>query len=220
MIGARHLAGVLLAISLGLAATPALAQTPEQHQFTIDSYTYTVPVPDGFCVPVDGQVALAEQVAALDAMNFTHAAFDRCGSFGVDYVHIKSPRESERVPLTKPMFIDLAARQIQSAAGQQMMDDAMAQAGRNISEGTNNAVALGTPVPRFAGQDADCAYLFIAADVVMGDKTVAMISATCLTLVEGQFMSVHAYATRETGVTEQELKERSRAIAAAIMPKP
>ena len=54
----------------------------------------------------------------------------------------------------------------------------------------------------------------------MGDKTVAMISATCLTLVEGQFMSVHAYATRETGVTEQELKERSRAIAAAIMPKP
>ena len=110
MIGARQLAGVLPAISLGLAATPALAQTPEQHEFTIDTYTYTVPVPAGFCVPVDGQVALAEQVAALDAMNFTHAAFDRCGSFGVDYVHIKSPRESERVPLTKPMFEDAAFR--------------------------------------------------------------------------------------------------------------
>ncbi len=219
MIGARYTAGALSAFSLVLAAAPAFAQSDEPHEFTIDGATFAVPVPEGFCLPSAAQVPLADQVAALDKMNATHATFDRCGSFGVDYIHIKSPRESERIAVPKPVFVALVARQIQSTAGQQLMDEALDQAGREIATDTDNAVALSAPVPRYAGQDLDCAYLSIAADVVLGDKTVAMNSVTCLTLVGEQFVSVHSYARQDAGVTEAQLKERSHAIAVAIKPK-
>lgn len=219
MIAARIVTRALALVSLALPAAPAVAETPPTHNFTIGADTFTVTIPAGYCLPGEAEAVMAEQIAALDKMNITHAAFDRCGSFGVDYSHIKSPRVSEKVPLSKAAFVALAARQLQSASGQQMLDETIDQASRDIAEGTDNTVSLSTPVPRYAGQDADCAYMFIAADVVVGDRTVSMKSATCLTLVGGQFMSVHAYATQETGVTEQELKDRSRALAAAIKPK-
>ena len=89
-------------------------------------------------------------------MNITHANLDRCGTFGEDYVHIKSPRQPQSVPMPRGDFIALIAREIQTASGQQLVEDAIDKAGRDVAEGTGNDVQIDNTVPRFFGQDDTC----------------------------------------------------------------
>lgn len=149
-------------------------------------------------------------------MNLTHANFDRCGTFGEDYVHIKSPRQSEPVPMPRAEFIALIAREVQTASGQQLVDDALDKAGSDVAEGTGNEVQLDNTVPRFFGQDDICAYMAMTGDVSSAVGTVKVRGVVCMTLVGDQFMNINAYALEGRGITDAQLKARVRAIAASI----
>lgn len=216
MIGMRYLAGAFAA--LALAATPcgAAAEGMVPHRFSVGGTDFTVPLPEGYCLPSGQTVELARNVAALDTMNITHANLDRCGTFGEDYVHIKSPRQPQSVPMPRADFIALIAREIQTASGQQLVDDAIDKAGRDIAEGTGNDVQLDNTVPRFFGQDDTCAYMAMTGDVVAASGTAKIRGVICMTLVGGQFMSINAYGLEGRGVTDDQLKARVRAIAASI----
>lgn len=209
----RGLAGLTVFVMM---AAPVAAQDAAAHRFEIDGNAFEVPVPAGYCLPEGAALVLAEEIARLDRMNFTHANFDRCGTFGDDYVHIKTPRVSEPVNMPKSLFLPLLAREMEGAAGPQMMTDAIEEAGRTIAEDTGNAVLLGQTVPRFGGYDTDCVYVFLDANVVVGESVAVMRSATCMTLVGRQFIAVNAYAAEQTGTTDAQLKARSRAVAASI----
>jgi len=214
MIGMRY---VTLAFAvLALAATPGGAAAKGLHRFTVGGKAYTVPVPEGYCLPSGTTVELARNVAALDTMNFTHANLDRCGTFGEDYVHIKSPRQTQPLPMPRAEFIALIAREVQTTSGQEMVDEAMDQAGRDVAQGTGNEVQLDNTVPRFFGQDDVCAYMAMTGEVSAGGNTVKMRGVICMTLVGEQFMNVNAYALEGEGITDAELKARARAIAASI----
>lgn len=168
MIGMRYLTLAFAALALAAAPGGAAAQTKAQHHFAVGGKAFTVPVPEGYCLPSGPTVELARGVAALDTTNFTHANFDRCGTFGEDYVHIKSPRQSQSVPIPRADFIALIARELQTASGQQLVEDAIDKAGRDVAEGTGNEIQLDNTVPSFFGQDDVCAYMAMSSDVVTG----------------------------------------------------
>jgi hypothetical protein len=214
MIGMRKVTLALAALALVPGA--ASAQGNAEHRFTAGGKDFAVPVPQGYCLPSGVTVALAEKVASLDSMNFTHANLDRCGTFGEDYVHIKSPRQSQPLSMPRAEFIALLAREFQTTAGQEAAEEAIAQAGREVAEGTDNEIALDMIAPRYGGQDDICAYMVMTGNVVTDAGSLAMRGVICMTLVGGQFMSVNAYAVEGKGITEAQLKTRARTIAASI----
>lgn len=216
MIGIRYVTLALAALALvpGMAA----AQGAAQHRFSVGGKAFSVPVPQGYCLPSGATVALAERSAALDSMNLTHADLERCGTFGEDYVHIKSPREAMPVDMPRADFLALIARELQTANGQQLVDDALDDAAREVAEGTGNTVKLTNTVPRYIGQDDMCVYMALRGDVVGVNGTIKISGLICMTVIEGQFMNVNAYAVEGTGVTDAELKARTRTIAASIAP--
>ena len=216
MIGMRYVTLAFAALALAAVPGGAAAQGKAQHRFTVGGKAFSVPVPEGYCLPSDGTVALAERVAALDTMNLTHANLDRCGTFGEDYVHIKSPRQSQPVPIPRADFIALIAREIQSVSGQQLVDDAIEKAGRDVAEGTGNEIQLDNTVPRFFGQDDVCAYMAMTGDVVTAGGAAKIRGVICMTVAGGQFMNVNAYAIDGRGTTDAQLKARVRAIALSI----
>jgi len=216
MIGMRNL--VLAVAAVSLAGGPLLAESGTTHRFTVGGKAFTVPVPQGYCLPSGETVAFAAQVAALDTMNFTHANLDRCGTFGEDYVHIKSPRQSEPIPMPRAEFVALIARELQTEAGQKLANDALEDAGRDVAEGTDGEIKLDNTVPRFAGQDDVCAYMALTGEVSGPTGSITMRGVICMTVVGGQFMNVNAYATERQGIGDAQLKARVRAIAASIAP--
>ena len=216
MIGMRYVTLGLAALALAAVPGGAAAQSAAQHRFTVGGKAFTVPVPQGYCLPAGVTVALAAKVASLDTMNLTHANLDRCGTFGEDYVHIKSPRTSQPVPMPRADFVALLARELQTASGQKLVDDAIEDAGRDVAKGTDNEIKIDNTVPRFAGQDDACAYMALTGDVAGASGTIKIRGVICMTVVGGEFMNVNAYAIDGRGTTDAQLKARVRAIALSI----
>lgn len=224
MITARHTSAALAAIAF--ATTPALAQdqaepeAPAVHTFTVGQARFTVPVPDGYCLPEGASIAAAEAIAALDKSSITHATFDRCGSFGEDYTHIKTPIQSPPVLLPKAAFVALLAREIQTANGRETMAAAMKQVEGDIAESTNNTMAVSAKVPTFGGQDEHCAYMVSTLDVTVAGSVRPVRVGSCLTVVGTQFFAINSYAPADSGITEDALKARSGAVGAALSKAP
>ncbi|MBA4768280.1 MAG: hypothetical protein H2049_11710 [Porphyrobacter sp.] len=220
MFGMRYLTLALAALALAVMPGGATAQnrpqSKPQHRFTVGGKAFTIPVPQGYCLPSGATVALAEKIASLDTMNLTHANLDRCGTFGEDYVHIKSPRKSQPVTMPRAQFLGLIARELQTTAGQQLVDQAIENAGRDVAKGTNNEIQLDNAVPRFVGQDDMCAYMALVSDVVGAQGAIKIRGVICMTVVGAEFMNVNAYAIEGRGTTEAQLKARVREIALSI----
>lgn len=220
MFGMRYLTLAFAALALAVIPDGVTAQnrpqSKPQHRFTVGGKAFTIPVPQGYCLPSGATVALVEKIASLDTMNLTHANLDRCGTFGEDYVHIKSPRTSQPVTMPRAQFLALIARELQTTAGQQLIDDAIENVGRDVAKGTNNEIQLDNAVPRFTGQDDMCAYMALVSDVVGAQGTIKIRGVICMTVVGGEFMNVNAYAIEGRGTTEAQLKARVRAIALSI----
>lgn len=216
MIGMRYLTLAFAALAMAAAPGGAAAKGEALHRFTVGGKGFTVPVPEGYCLPSGPTVELAQGVAALDTMNLTHANLDRCGTFGEDYVHIKSPGQSQTVPIPRADFIALIAREVQTASGQQLVEDAIEKPGRDVAEGTDNEIQIGNTVPRYFGQDDVCAYMAMSGDVSPAGGTVKIRGVICMTLVDSEFMNVNVYALEGKGISDAQLKARARAIAASI----
>lgn len=218
MITTRNISATLAV--LALVATPSLASAEQRETFEIGDAAFSYVLPEGFCLPSGAEVALAKEVAALDKASVTHANLDRCGSFGVEYTHIKTPIRDEPVKMAKPLFLALIARQFQTAGAQAEMDAALRKVEADIAEGVGEENALKVGVPRFGGQDKDCVYIFLDLNVQLGTETKQGRASGCLTVIDQQFFSVNSYALVESGVTFEALKERSRAIAVSLTKVP
>jgi hypothetical protein len=203
--------GVALALS-GVAA----AQTEKSTSFSVAGKNFTVTVPEGYCLPQGKEKALADAFADIDTLNFTHANFRECGVPGGDNSVIKSERNAQPLPVSKEMFIALAAKELETELGQQQLAQGMESGGRDVADGTGQQMSISGGGMRGAGFDADCAYMVGNVAVDMGQQTIPMNFGTCLTLVGGRVFAVHSYALAGGEVTFAMLKERSRTIAATI----
>lgn len=218
MITKRNISVALTAFAL--AVTPGLARAEQRETFKFGDTAFSYVRPEGFCLPSGPEVAVAEEIAALDKASLTHANLDRCGSFGEEYTHIKTPIRNEPVKMAKPLFLALLARQMQDAGTLAQMDTAMREVEADIAKGVGeeNALKVGSPV--FGGQDKDCVYIYILIDVQFGSEKKQGRASGCLTVISQQFFSVNSYGLVESGITFEALKERSRAIAVSLAKVP
>lgn len=210
-----------LAAGVALAIPAALhAQDGKSTGFAVADKSFTVSVPEGYCLPEGADKALAEAFADLDSLNLTHATMRRCDNPEGDYSLIKSERNAQPVGIPKAMFVALVARQIESELGQQQMNQGIDKAKEDLAKGTGEAMTINGGSALRGGFDQDCVYILDAAVIAAGEQQAATNFATCLTLVGQRVFAVHSYADAASTVPYDALKARSRAIAASIAPAP
>lgn len=213
----------ILAAGAALAIAPAAqaqGQDSKSAGFVAGDKHFTVAVPAGFCQPTGTDKALADAMADLDKLNFTHVTLRDCNDPDGDYSLVKSERKAQQLGLPKSMFIALAAKQLESELSQQAIAQGMDQAGKDIASGTGDAMTLSGGAARAAGFDADCAYITGSAVIGVGGENITTHFASCLTLVGGRVFAIHSYATDLAKVPHDTLKARSRALGTSLVAAP
>ncbi|MEL6528891.1 MAG: hypothetical protein AAGK01_09465 [Pseudomonadota bacterium] len=219
----KHRLALSLACAIGLTAS-ANAQNSQLSQgvqvsaieFTFGGETFEVAVPKGYCTPTGDQAAVSAQIAAGDSQNETLADLQRCGSFGTDYMVIKTPRALPPVPLPKSVFVKMVAEQLQTT---ETGDAGMTKGQEDVAEMTGGEVSVDPTAYSYAGFDDDCAYIAGTLEVSAGEETNIVRTGSCLTLVGTRNFSVHSYSTETGGASVDALKTRSRDLANAITVK-
>jgi len=216
-----------LACALCLAAqagAPLVAQGREPGQpvqvsaieFSFGGETFEVAVPAGYCSPTGDHAAFSAQIAAGDSQNETLVDLQRCGTFGTDYVVIKTPRELLAVPLPKSVFVKMVAEQLETT---QTGEEGLTKGQEDVEQMTGGVVSVDPTSYRYAGFDDDCAYIAGTLQVSSGEETNSVRAGSCLTLAGTRNLSIHFYNTNEGGASVEMLKTRSRALANAITVK-
>lgn len=214
-LAALGAAGAALAL-----CSAAQAQDVRSTGFTVAGKSFTVGVPEGFCLPEGADKALAQAFGDIDTLNFTHATMRDCKNADGDYAIVKSERNAQPISIPKPMFIALAAKQLESELGQQQLNQGIESGSQDVAKGTGEAMTINSGSARAGGFDDDCVYILGSVVVAAGTQQVTTDFATCLTLVGGRVFAVHSYADAGGNVTDDTLKARSRVIGASIVAVP
>lgn len=211
----------ILAAGVALAIAPAAqAQDSKSAAFVAGGKNFTVAVPAGYCQPTGTDKALADAMADLDTLNFTHVTLRDCNDPDGDYSLVKSERKGQQLGVPKAMFIALAAKQLESELSQQAIAQGMDQAGKDIASGTGDVMTLSQGTAQAAGFDADCAYITGSAVLGVGGQNIITYFASCLTLAGGRVFAIHSYGTDLAKVPYDTLKARSRALGASLVAAP
>lgn len=213
-------AALSLACALGLA-TQAGAQGENLSQpvqvsaieFSFGGETFEVAVPRGYCTPTGDQAAFSARIAEGDSQNETLVDLQRCGTFGTDYMVIKTPRQLPAVPLPKAVFVKMVAEQLETAS---MSDEGMTKGQEDVEQMTGGEITVDPTSYSYTGYDEDCAYLAGTLQISAGEESDNVRTGSCLTLVGTRNLSIHSYDATEDGESVEALKIRSRALANAI----
>ncbi len=219
----RYGIGVLAACAIGIGAQASAQerQPPGPVQvsaieFSFAGETFEVAVPQGFCTPSGDNAALSAQIAAGDSQNETLVDLQRCGTFGSDYIVIKTPRDLPAVPMPKAVFVKMVAEQLEST---QSAQEGMTKGQEDVEQMTGGEVSVDPASYSYAGFDEDCAYIAGTLRVSAGNETNLVRTGSCLTLVGTRNLTIHSYNSSEGGESVEALKARSRTMAKAIIRK-
>ncbi|MFL0356096.1 hypothetical protein ACI5KX_06410 [Erythrobacter sp. GH1-10] len=209
----------IAAVAAAFASAPLSAQenSGEEVEFEVKGETFVLQIPEGYCAPEGSGALIAKQFADADSANLTPVNLQRCGSYGEDYIMIKTPRQMPAVPIAKSIFIEIMANEMQKG---QSVKEGLDQGKRDVDTVTDGKLDMDLGGIGYAGSDDQCAYLAGVADVAVeggGAGTVAV--GSCGTLVGTRHFFVHAYMAEGDASTIDELKARSRAVSLQITRK-
>ncbi|THD37393.1 MAG: hypothetical protein E7773_05060 [Sphingomonas sp.] len=189
--------------------------------FRVGGVSFTLPMPDGYCLPVGAQADVAQVVAAADTENVTDLTLTRCGAPIVkganDVTIIKTPRKALMVPVTRAELLTQIGKEfdnpvtIANATG----DKALGQASKSLTDTFGAKVALsGTFGPR--GKDEMCGYMAGVMHVESPLATYDQALAACLTSVGGRMLFIYRSGLKNDDASILQLMRETRAIAQSI----
>lgn len=194
----RVLAYVGLVASLGVSG-PAAAQSAATADFETGGVRFTLPLPQGFCLPSGGGVAAAEQLAAGDERNLTLLTLYPCGYQGDgahDYYLIKIPKRAIGVTVDREQLLSAIAAE--------------------------NAKPASAADPRMApaGRDEMCVYLTGRFQLEVRGKPRSRVMGSCLTVAGGRVVAIYRYGDGATADEAKALLPMARAVADSITVRP
>lgn len=181
--------------------------------FAIGDEKFTMPLPEGYCVPTGDDVMASAKFADSDSGARTLVDLDLCGTFGIDYVLVKTPRNHSQIPFSKLRFFEIVARQMRQP---ETIERATDRASEDVSELLKEEVSLDTQEYGFDGYDDDCLYASGLIAVVTADDTVKVPAAGCTTVINRRVLAIHAFDSSHKPATVEELKNRARSVALSI----
>jgi hypothetical protein len=185
---------------------------PEMVTASWKGTTYSMQVPSGYCLPNSEQKTITDYNASIDSQNETLFHLERCGTFGRDYVLVKTPRSLPAMNIPRADFNRLMGQELQRGAA----DEGLRIAERDVSEGSGGQTSIDGNDYAFTRHDADCAYMVGTIQVTKQGTQIPVRIGSCLTIVGSYSISVHSYDNNPNGTSSDALAERSRMIANTI----
>lgn len=208
----------LAALAGALVASPLAAQEGGgKIEFAIQGETFVLDVPEGYCQPTGTEALIAKRFADADSSNLTPVNIQRCGTYGQDYVLIKTPRNMPPVPLSKPIFLQIMDSEMRK---QNVMEEGLATGQKDIDKVTDGKLDVNFDGVSYIGTDDQCAYLSGTAKIAVeggGEGTIAV--GSCGTLVGSRHIFVHAYKHGDTREAVEDRVALSRAISLRVTKK-
>ncbi|QFT78376.1 hypothetical protein [Erythrobacter sp. THAF29] len=215
---AHRFNALVAAFAATLVSTPLAAQEGGgQIEFTVKGETFVLDVPEGYCPPTGAGALIAAQFADADSANLTPVNIQRCGTYGEDYVLIKTPRMMPAVPLSKPVFLQIMTSEIQK---QDMIQQGIETGKKDIDKVTDGKMDIDFEGIRYRKTDDQCVYLAGVAQVaVQGEESNSVAVGSCGTLVGTRHFFAHAYKKGETSEDVENRMALSRDISLRISQK-
>jgi hypothetical protein len=212
----------MAAIAALLTGTPMTAQAAEPDQsaeFRIGEAMFSMPVPDGLCIPAGKVAAMSQLTRAADTRNVTLLDFWACGSpeqASTHYVLLKVPTNALLLTLDKAATLDAVEKTL-TGPDSPRFDTAF---DTEVKQGIDKVTGLDTKVQSnfgYTGRDGDCLYMGGRVAVAKADDKAAVpgLVAVCITVVGGKVLNVDAYDNR-AGARYQSLQDEAHALALTI----
>ncbi len=202
---------LLPVISPGAIATAK--EAPKSATFTWAGKTYQAPIPAGYCLPTSEQQIFADEDASGDSQNETLMHLARCGTWGKDYILIKTPRISTPLDMSRGDFITALSEVLEEGSA---LEEGKRVGAQDVSRSSDGQVSLASQDFGFVGSDDTCAYLAGTITSVRQSLAITTRAASCTTLVGGQGFTIYSYDNRPDGAGIDTLKKRSRDVARSM----
>lgn len=211
--------GAALAAIASIAAAPAADSRIAD--FRVGGVSFALPMPEGYCLPIDRQADVAQLLASLDTENVTDLTLMPCnGSLNKgtnDYTVIKTPRTALMASISRPALLAQVGKEFDSPATTADLKSGktMAPAEDAFSNLTGMKVKLtGDFVPR--GKDEVCGYL---AGVLRYNSPVLSYDqplAGCITSVGNRVLYIYRAGMKTDDASILQLMRETRAMALSI----
>lgn len=205
--------------ALAFATQPLLAQGEGTFDFNLKGDNFSFAIPSGYCLPTDEQKPFTDRIASADPINYTLLSVQLCGSFGEDYLLVKSPKAMPPLDIPKSAFLDLMTQHILSEQGQKDFKEGMAKGGEGLDKEFDGEIKIGSGTVDYSGTDEECLYMSGTLVVETAGGAAPINIAACMTLIDKRQFTVAAYDFAEGGIPMKALKDRSRDAALRITPR-
>ena len=214
-------------VLMALAALASIAAAPQGDgrvaDFRVGGVSFAVPMPEGYCLPVERQADVAQLLASMDTENVTDVTLMRCNvalNKGTnDYTIIKTPRRALMVTMSRPQLLISIGQAfdnpvaVAGATDQKSLD----AAAKNFSDTFGTKVSLsGDFVPR--GKDEVCGYMAGVLRFESPRLSYDQPVAACLTAVGGRMLMIYRAGLKGDDASMLQLMRETRAIALTIKP--
>lgn len=209
--------------AIAFFASPA-AHGAERATFAVGEENFSIPVPDGYCVPDGRDKQILDLTASGDKQNITPLSLIRCDrknhpdGIGMDYLLIKAPQAVLATQIGRPEFLKMMEPEMGKAKWQEQQNGKILDGvSKDVSEAVGSDIAItGSIQPH--GVDDDCAYMGGVLDVETAAGKQSVLVGACLTSTGNKVMTVNAYAAANApgGVAAQ--MRRARDLAMQIRP--
>ena len=190
---------ILTAIAaIAFFASPT-AHGAERVTFAVGEESFSIPVPDGYCVPDGRDKQILDLTASGDKQNITPVSLIRCErknhpeGIGLDYILVKAPQAVLATRIGRPEFLKMMEPEMGKAEWQEQKNGKILDGvSKDVSEAVGSDITVtGSIGPH--GVDSDCAYLGGVLDVATAAGKQSILVGACLTSTGDKVMTVNAY---------------------------
>lgn len=207
-----------LIVSASLVASSAPASDTRMADFRVGGVSFSMPIPDDYCLPSGKMADIAQVLAAADKVNTTDLTLSRCDGEVLrganDYTVVKTPSAALLVAVDRTTLLT----QLGAAFGKTLDTKSWRDtAAKSMSDVTGTKVDIsGTFGPR--GKDDMCGYmagvLHYDTPGISYDQPIAV----CITAIGGRIISIFRAGTKPDEAGILSLMRETRALAETIKP--
>lgn len=214
----------MTAIAAAAVFAGSAAHAAERVTFAVGEESFSIPVPDGYCVPDGRDKQIIDLTASGDKQNITPLSLIRCErrnhpeGIGLDYFLIKAPQAVLSTRIARPEFLKMMEPEMGKAEWQEQQSGKILDGvSKDVSDAVGSEIAItGSIGPH--GVDSDCAYMGGVLDVETAAGKQSIQVGACMTSTGAKIMTVNAYGAADSpgGVAGQ--MRRAHDLAMQIRP--
>jgi hypothetical protein len=194
--------------------------------FRFSGTSFSLPIPDGYCLPTGRDVDVAQLLAAGDNENVTHLMLNWCEprsreAIDDDYILIKTPKHALLAFVDRKSFMEAVGVEFDKPdfAAALAREDFTDGAEKSLEETLGSKIDIGGAL-RPLGKDDVCAYLGGTLEIATPKLAYKISVAGCITSVANRVVTLYWYGPDKGAPGIASLITRVRTLATKVEGHP